>query len=336
METMTILEEPQEFAEDIIRDAESLIERYDAIVIGGGISGLSAGLYAARSGMRTLILEGEFMSSVDYPGGQLMLTPEIENYPGFTGGSGMDLIETARTQAEKSGAEILEGRVSEITFSSSESLVHTVHVDDVKYHTKTVIIATGAIARRLEIPGEDTFFGRGVSTCATCDGAFFKDKPVAVVGGGDVAVEDALYLTKHASHVYLIHRRDTLRTSSPSARTLLEHPNVTVLWDTTVDEVFGSQFVEGVFLNREGKTEPLVVNGLFVAIGHDPQSEVCANSGDIIEVDGHGYIVANGTRTNVPGIFVAGDVADAKYRQAITAAATGAMSAMDALHYLNS
>lgn len=307
----------------------------DVLVIGAGMSGLSAGLYAARAGWKTLVLEGALMSSVDYPGGQLMLTPEIENYPGFASGSGAELINITRGQAEAMGASIQEGRVERIDFDP-QGVRHVVHTDlGETYAASKVILATGAIARRLGVPGEDDFYGRGVSSCATCDGSFFAGKTVAVVGGGDVAVEDALYMTQHADHVYLIHRRDSLRASSPQAISLLQHPNVTVLWNTQVVNVNGSAAVESVDLISDKGAAVLPVSGLFVAIGHDPQSELAMNDSALIEVDGYGYIVAQGTKTNLPGVFVSGDVADSVYRQAVTAAATGAMAAIDATRELS-
>lgn len=304
----------------------------DVIVVGGGISGLTAGMYASRAGYRTVVLEGTLMSSVDYPGGQLMLTPEIENYPGFATGSGADLIDVVRSQAIRSGARVEEGRVSELTLCTSGDThgLHRLVTDEgAAYAAPKLIIATGAIARRLNIAGEAEFYGKGVSSCATCDGAFFAGKPVAVVGGGDVAVEDALYMTKHASHVFLVHRRDELRSTSPQARALLDHPKVTVLWGSQVARVSGDSKVQEVTVVSENGSYSLPVNALFVAIGHDPQSELLKGL-DVVEVDDFGYVKVDGVKTSIPGLFVAGDVADPVYRQAVTAAASGAMSAMEA------
>lgn len=303
---------------------------WDIIIIGGGPAGLSAGIYASRAGRKTLVLEGELTSATDYPGGQLMLTPSLENYPGFTGGSGEEFIEVLRSQVDEFGAVRLEERVNEIIFSEDGSAAHQVSTyNGHTYRSHKVIVATGAIARRLGVENEDNFYGNGVSSCATCDGSFFKGSAVAVVGGGDVAVEDALYMTQHASHVYLIHRRDALRTDSPEARALASKPNVTILWNTTVESIYGEYSVEGVNIKTNGEETKLPISGLFVAIGHDPQTELFKST-DIIEVDSWGYVVADGVKTNIPGVYVAGDVADPIYRQAITAAASGAMAAIEA------
>lgn len=328
-----------------------LAAKYDVIIIGGGIAGLSAALYAARAGHATLVLEGLLMSSTDYPGGQLMLTPSIENYPGFAGGSGADLIATVRSQAESFGAVLHEDRATEIAPAAVPGAYHEVKTSngDSVYGRK-VIIATGSIARRLGVPGEDDLYGHGVSSCATCDGPFFAGKTVAVVGGGEVAVEDALYMTEHAEHVYLIHRRNRLRSTAPAARTLEQHPKVTILWNTVVKEVIGKMpeaetallfsqpSVDHLLIETPDGEKTLPVSALFVAVGHDPQTEVCFKHDStqaVIELDGYGYIKARGTRTNIPGVFVAGDVADPVYRQAITAAATGAQAGMEASRELS-
>lgn len=311
---------------------ESTENTYDVIIVGGGPAGLTAGIYAGRNGYKTLILEGEYVSETDYPGGQLLLTPNIENYPGYNGGTGEGLVEIMREQAEESGAEIVTAKARSFEFSEGK---HQVITDDVTYVSKTVIIATGAIARRLGVAGEDEFFGRGVSTCATCDGAFFIGGTVVVIGGGDTAVEDALYMANIAEKVYLIHRRDVLRAQSPEARKLLATENVEVIYNSVVTSVQGEDNkVKSVTVvnNVDAVTAELPVDGVFVAIGHNPSTE--SLKGNIIDMDETGYIVANGVITNVPGVFVAGDVADQEYRQAITAAATGAQAAIHAQGYL--
>ena len=313
----------------------------DIIIVGGGVAGLTAGIYAGRGGQKTVIFEGNFNSSVDLPGGQLMLTPEIENFPGYNG-TGWDLIEKIREQAENHVEEIFTENIERFTFGNAGEL-HQVHVENGEvWEAKAVILATGAVARRLNIEGEDRLYGKGVSSCATCDGSFFKDQTVAVVGGGDTAVEDALYLADIAKKVYLIHRRDTLRTDSPESRALAAKENVQFLWNTKVLSVEGEDKVASATLastvaevvsgNVQATGEAtLPLDGLFVAIGHDPASKLV--HGHPVEVENTGYILAKETETNVPGLFVAGDVADSKYRQAITAAATGAQAAMNAIKY---
>lgn len=304
---------------------------YDTIVIGGGIAGLTAGLYLPRAEQKTLILEGEPISNTELPGGQLTLTPHLDNFPGFVG-AGYDLIESVREQAENLGS-IIEMEQAE-NFNFNPHGKHTVTTSSGTTYTATsVIIATGAIARRLGIHGEDDYFGRGVSSCATCDGAFFKNKIVAVVGGGDTAVEEALYLADVASEVILIHRRDALRTDSPESRQLFEKPNVSVRWNSSPFKVSGDTHLKQVHLKDTltGTESTIDLDGLFIAIGHDPA--VKCFHGTPIEVAGNGYLAVNDTKTNIPGVFGAGDVADSVYRQAITAAATGAQAAMNAIKF---
>jgi len=307
---------------------------YDTIIVGGGISGLTAGIYAGRAGQKTLIIEGGYNSNTDMPGGQLLLTPDIENFPGYTGGTGTGLIDATREQAEGAGCEIITENAVSFEFSDNGGY-HLVTTDEEEetYHAKSVILATGAIARRLGIPGEDDYFGKGVSSCATCDGAFFAGKNVAVVGGGDTAVEDALYLADIASKVYLLHRRDELRTDSPESRKLLGLDNVEVIWNVRPEKVIGEKFVTNVVLNSTVTDEQssLEVEALFVAIGHDPATKHFDGTG-IALADG-GYLLEKDTFTNIPGVFAAGDVADSIYRQAITAAATGAKAAMNSIKY---
>lgn len=313
---------------------------YDTVIIGGGPAGLTAGIYTARAGLRTLILEGEFVSSTLVPGGQLVLTPEIENFPGFApeedqDNSGLALVMTMRDQAEKFGAEIRTEHATDMNLSGSP---HVITVDDQQIYTRSVILATGAVARRLGIEGEDKFFGKGVSSCATCDGAFFVGENVLVVGGGDTAVEDAMYLTNIANHVTLVHRGESLRSVSPIARSLLEHPKVTILFNHELRKIFGENKVDSAAIenNLTGEETLLPVAATFVAIGHDPATELVASATQgFIELSDSGYItLQQGSKTSIPGVFAAGDVADDIYRQAITAAGSGCIAGMDAIRFL--
>lgn len=322
-------------------EKENIAGTADIIIVGGGVAGLTAGIYAGRGGQKTIIFEGDFNSSTDLPGGQLMLTPEIDNFPGYNG-TGWDLIDKIREQAEGQVEEIFTDNVEKFTFGK-EGELHQVHAANGEtWEAKAVILATGAVARRLNIEGEDRLFGKGVSSCATCDGAFFKGQTVAVVGGGDTAVEDALYLADIAEKVYLIHRRDSLRTDSPESRALAAKENVQFLWNTKVLSVEGEDKVASATIAStknelaEGNVQAtgegiLPLDGLFVAIGHDPASKLV--HGHPIDIEDSGYVIAKETETNIAGLFVAGDVADSKYRQAITAAATGAQAAMNAIKY---
>lgn len=312
---------------------ENTANIYDTIIIGGGISGLTSGIYTGRAGQKTLIIEGDYNSNTDMPGGQLLLTPDIENFPGYTGGSGADLIEIVREQAETTGCEIITENAIKFAFSTTNELHKILTNEDGAYYGKSVILATGAIARRLGIEGEDQFFGKGVSTCATCDGAFFKDKVVAVVGGGDTAVEDALYLAGIAKKVNLIHRRSELRTDSPESRKLLGLPNVQVHWNQRVNQVNGTTFVESINLlsTQDESASSLSTEALFIAVGHDPATKYF--TGTPVELADGGYLIERDTFTNIPGVFAAGDVADSIYRQAITASASGAKAAMNAIKY---
>jgi thioredoxin reductase (NADPH) len=315
---------------------------FDIIIVGGGVAGLSAAIYAARDGFKTLVLEGTVESSVDAPGGALLLTSDIENFPGFLGGEGAELISIIRTQAENFGADIREERVENLEATLQAGGTHTITTTEGNiYSTRTIILATGAVARRLGIKGEDELYGRGVSTCATCDGFFYREKTVAVVGGGDTAIEDALLLTRYAKSVHLIVRGDTFRASGPEAREILTHPNVTILWNSTVEEVVATEEGNAVkhllVKNKNGTTTELNVNGMFIAIGSDPATKFLKNS--LIETDNDGYIqtIQNSTRVkgNIPGIFAAGDVADRVFRQAITSAGKAVEAALEARAYIN-
>lgn len=297
------------------------------VIIGSGPAGLTAAIYAARADLRPLMIEGMER------GGQLMLTTDVENFPGFPDGiMGPQLMEDFRKQAERFETRIMSSDVSKVDFSSRP---FRVWVDADEYQADSVIISTGASARWLGIESEAKLRGHGVSACATCDGFFFRDKEIAVVGGGDSAAEEAIFLTKFASKVYLIHRRDELRASKIMANRVLEHDKIEVIWDTVVEEVLGEDLVTGLrLLNRvTNETSELAVEGLFLAIGHDPNTKIFQGQ---IDLDDKGYILTGqNTMTSVPGVFAAGDVTDHVYRQAITAAGMGCQAAIDAERWLD-
>jgi thioredoxin reductase (NADPH) len=296
------------------------------IIIGSGPAGLTAAVYAARANLRPLVLAGGLY------GGQLMITTDVENYPGFPEGIlGPELMIRFREQAERFGARIENVDVTSVGFSKRPLVVRT---DDAEHAAETVIVATGASARWLDVPGEERLRGRGVSSCATCDGAFFKGKRIAVVGGGDSAAEEALFLTRFGSRVTIIHRRDRLRASKIMADRLEAHERVDFIWNAAVEEIFGTTHVTGLRLRDtiDGTTREIETDALFVAIGHTPNTAVFAGQ---LDLDALGYVASpDGTLTNVEGVFVAGDVNDHRYRQAITAAGAGCRAAMDAERYL--
>ena len=302
----------------------------NVIIIGSGPAGLTAALYAARANLTPLVIEG--LES----GGQLMLTTAVENFPGFRDGiMGPELMAEMRAQAERFGAEIVAGDVTSVELGTHPFVVRA---GEQSHETRSLIISTGASARLLGLPSERALMGHGVSTCATCDGYFFRDKPIAVVGGGDSAMEEAIFLTKFASQVTVLHRRDRLRASKIMQDKAFANPKIAFEWNTELVEV--KDVDEGVVTgavvrNREtGATRELAVDGVFIAIGHTPNTRLFDGQ---VELDGNGYIVAGtGTRTNVPGVFACGDVQDHVYRQAITAAGTGCMAAIDAERYLES
>jgi thioredoxin reductase (NADPH) len=300
----------------------------DVIIIGSGPAGLTAALYAARAELKPLVFEGS------QAGGQLMITSDVENYPGFPDGVlGPELMEKFRKQAERFGARLLTTDVDRVDLSSPP---FRVWVGADEYRARTLIIATGASAKWLGVPGENALTGRGVSACATCDGFFFRGKQLIVVGGGDSAMEEALFLTKFATRVTVVHRRDRFRASAIMARRVLDHPKISVRWNTIVTSINGTEGVSSVTLQDtvSGATEEMPVDGVFVAIGHQPNTDLFE---DQLELDAKGYIVLDGsgtTATSVPGVFAAGDVADARYRQAVSAAGTGCMAAIDAGHFL--
>jgi thioredoxin reductase (NADPH) len=297
------------------------------VIIGSGPAGLTAAIYAARADLRPLMIEGMER------GGQLMLTTDVENFPGFPDGiMGPELMEGFRKQAERFDTRIMSSDVTEVDFSERP---FKIWVDDDLYEADSVIISTGASARWLGLESEAKLRGHGVSACATCDGFFFRGKEIAVVGGGDSAAEEALFLTKFASKVYLIHRRDELRASKIMAKRVLEHDKIEVIWDTVVEDVLGDDLVRGLrLLNRvTNETSELAVEGLFLAIGHDPNTKIFQGQ---LDLDDSGYIlVGENTMTSVPGVFAAGDVTDHVYRQAITAAGMGCQAAIDAERWLD-
>lgn len=297
------------------------------LIIGSGPAGLTAAIYAARADLEPLMIEGMER------GGQLMITTDVENYPGFPDGvMGPDLMEQMRKQAERFGTRIVSSDVTDVDFSSSP---FTAKVGSDKYTAQSVIISTGASARWLGIEGEERLRGYGVSACATCDGFFFRDKELLVIGGGDTALEEALFLTKFASRVTVVHRRDEFRASKIMATRVLEHPKIDVLWDTVAEEIVGEDLVTGARLRnvKSDEVNEFAAEGVFVAIGHTPNTGIFEGQ---LDRDDTGYLLTDPgtTRTNVAGIFAAGDVTDKIYRQAVTAAGMGCQAALDAQHWL--
>jgi len=306
----------------------------DVLIIGSGPAGHTAALYTARANLNPLVLEGEPSSTSDQPGGQLMLTTDVENYPGFVDGvQGPELMTIFKEQAARFGAEYLTVKVNKVDFSARP---FTVWADDEEYRARAVIIATGARSLMLGLESERRLLGYGLSTCATCDGFFHRGEQIAVVGGGDSAIEEAIFLTRFADKVTLIHRRDQLRASKIMQDRAFANDKIEFRWNAVVDEVLGDGKVSGLRLRdtQSNETSDLPVSGVFVAIGHAPNTDILRGQ---IDMDENGYIETHdGTRTNVEGVFAAGDVQDHTYRQAITAAGSGCMAAIDAERWLES
>jgi len=299
---------------------------YDIAIIGSGTAGLAAAIYAARASLKTVVLAG------DAWGGQIATTNDVENFPGFDEGiDGPELTARMGKQAERFGAEIVWDYIEELD-TPGPPFQLTGRLG--KYSAKSVVVATGASPRTLGIPGEEKFWGRGVSTCATCDGAFFKDMPVALVGGGDSAIQEGIYLTRFASKIYVIHRRDQLRAGPYLAQKALEEDKFEFLWDSIAEEVVGNDTVEGVRVRnlKSGDTDTLAVDGFFIFIGHDPNTEIFKGK---LDMNDSGYIFTDARmHTNIDGIFVAGEAQDDYFRQAITSAGEGTKAAMEAIKFV--
>lgn len=299
------------------------------VIVGTGPAGLTAAVYAARAGLAPLVIEGL------QPGGQLTTTTEVENYPGFPEGiDGTTLVQRMREQAERFGARFMSGDVTGSDLAARPLKI--VVGGDTTIETASLIIATGASAKYLGLESERRLLGRGVTACATCDGAFYRNQPVAVIGGGDTAMEEALFLARLCSRVTVIHRRDAFRASKIMAARVLAHPKIEVLWDTVVEEVLGTEEkgVTGLHLRnvKSGARSELTVPGVFMAIGHQPNTAAFAGG---LDLDDKGFIRAHHTRTSVAGVFAAGDVQDPLFKQAVTAAGSGCMAALEAERYLS-
>ncbi|MEY3575479.1 MAG: thioredoxin-disulfide reductase [Actinobacteria bacterium] len=303
------------------------------IIIGSGPAGLTAAVYTARASLAPLVIEGEPSSTSDQPGGQLMLTTEVENFPGFPEGvQGPELMQRMRDQAARFGAEYLTEKATNIDFSSTPKRVW---VRDDEYTADAVIVSTGARSLMLNLPDETRLIGHGVSTCATCDGFFFRGREIVVVGGGDSAIEEASFLTKFATKVTIIHRRDKFRASKIMQERAFANPKIVVRWNSQVTRLIGDATLSAVEVTDTvtGAVETLNVGGLFVAIGHRPNTDLFAG---VLDMDDTGYLVTQpgSSRTNIAGVFACGDVQDHTYRQAITAAGSGCMAAIDAERWL--
>ncbi|HEY9398339.1 MAG TPA: thioredoxin-disulfide reductase [Nitrososphaeraceae archaeon] len=299
---------------------------YDVIIIGSGPAGFTAGIYASRAKLKTLIISGSL------PGGQLMTTSEVENYPGFPNGIfGPELMMNMRQQSERFGTTIIDDEVLKVNFKNHPFLIST-HSES--FEGRAILLCTGASPRKLGINGEQEFGGRGVSYCATCDGPFFKGEEIAVIGGGDTAIEEATFLTKFGKSVKIIHRRDFLRASKILQEKAFENSKIQFIWNHVVTRISGNKKIESIDIKdlTTGKIQNLSVGGLFVAIGHEPNTSIFK---DQLELDDKGYVVLKeNTRTSVEGVFAAGDVHDYRYRQAVTAAGFGCMAALDVEKWL--
>ncbi len=305
------------------------------IIIGSGPAGLTAAIYTARASLAPLVIEGEPSSTSDQPGGQLMLTTEVENFPGFPEGiMGPELMTNFRAQAARFGAEFITEKVTRVDFSERP---FRVWVRDDEYRAESVIVSTGARSLMLGLEAEQRLIGHGLSTCATCDGFFFRGHEIAVVGGGDSAIEEATFLTKFADKVTIIHRRDEFRASKIMQQRAFDNPKIEILWNHTVSEINGTDKVESIEVTDTvtGATSTLAVTGVFIAIGHRPNTDLFT---DVLDMDETGYLetVPGSSRTNIDGVFACGDVQDHTYRQAITAAGSGCMAAIDAERWLES
>jgi thioredoxin reductase (NADPH) len=301
---------------------------HKALIIGGGPAGYTAAVYLARARLDPVCIEGLSW------GGQLMTTSEVENFPGFPEGvDGPDLMERFRKQAERFGTTFISKDVTRVEISP-EGPPHRVHIDDAQHETNALLVATGAAPRKLGLESEERLWARGVSSCATCDGAFFRDRVVAVIGGGDSAVEEATYLTRFASRVYLVHRRDELRASQIMQERALQHDKIEILWSQVVEEVLGEEKVTGMRLRnvKDDAVKDVEIDGFFLAIGHIPSTQLFEGQ---LAMDENGYLTpAHGVTMEVPGVFACGDCVDHHYRQAITAAGMGCQAAIDAERWL--
>ena len=309
------------------------MEQIETLIIGSGPAGYTAAIYAARADLKPVLYTGL------EPGGQLTTTTEVENFPGYPDGvDGPSMMLELQKQAERFGTEVRIGHVTNILFSKEKGGQHKITSEDgKKIEAKTIIISTGASAKYLEIPSEQRLIGGGVSACAVCDGFFYKDQEVVVVGGGDTAAEEATYLSKICKNVTILVRRDVMRASMAMQHRVNKASNIKVLYETEVDEVLGEKIVEGVRIinNKTGEKKEIKISGIFIAIGHSPNTGIFRGQ---LEMDKDGYLITKGksTKTNLPGVFASGDVQDREYRQAVTAAGTGCMAALDAERYLQS
>jgi len=308
----------------------------EVVIVGSGPAGLTAAIYCARANLEPLVFEGEPSSTGDQPGGQLMITTDVENYPGFPDGiMGPDLMAAFRAQAARFGAEFRTGKVTRVDFSQQPRRLWVGDDDTPSARAKAVIISTGAQSLMLGLEAEERLIGRGLSTCATCDGFFFGGQEIAVVGGGDSAMEEALFLTKFATKVTVIHRRDQLRASKIMQERAFASDRIEFLWNHVVTDILGDETLEGVRVRHTGTGDEhtLRIAGLFIAIGHRPNTDLFRGS---LDMQFNGYLITEpgSTRTNVPGVFACGDVQDDVYRQAVTAAGSGCMAAIDAERWL--
>ena len=308
------------------------MNKVKTLIIGSGPAGYTAAIYAARADLKPLLYTGM------EPGGQLTTTTEVDNFPGYPDGvDGPTMMVELQKQAERFGTEVRIGHVNRVEFSKEVGGIHKAFVDDgTEIHAKSIIISTGATAKYLGLPSEQKLRGGGVSACAVCDGFFYKGQEVAIVGGGDTAAEEATYLANICSKVTMLVRKDKMRASKAMQHRVTNTPNIDLRYNHEIDEVLGDQVVKGlrIFNNQTGEKEEIKITGLFIAIGHKPNTEIFK---DQLEMDYDGYLITKGksTKTNIPGVFASGDVQDKEYRQAVTAAGTGCMAALDAERYLH-